>query len=258
MLRREFIAGLGSAAAWPVVARGQQAAVPVIGFVAPQSPLDEGQLRAFRQGLKDTGYVEGENVTVEYRLADNQVDRLSAMAAELVHRPVAVIVAASGPTTAVVARATTTIPVVFMVPEDPVRLGLVKSLARPGGNMTGVNFFLAELAAKRLGLLRELVPAAVRIAVLINPAEATIADTTLREVEPAASALGLQIQILKASTSDEVNAAFAAMRVSGQTLCSSGVVPFSVPGVSNRPPWRRVMQSPRHTRGVPMSRRAGL
>jgi putative ABC transport system substrate-binding protein len=211
MRRREFIAGLG-AAAWPLPVRAQQRSLPVIGYLDPQS-LDGAadRLRAFRQGLKDTGYVEGENVTVEYRFADNQVDRLSDMAAELVRLRVAVIVAAGGPATAVVAKATTTIPIVFLVPEDPVRLGLVKSLARPGGNMTGINFFLAELAAKRLSLLRELVPAAVRVAVLINPAEPTIAETTLREVEPAASALGLQNQILKASTSGEINAAFAAM-----------------------------------------------
>jgi ABC-type uncharacterized transport system substrate-binding protein len=213
MHRRFFLTLLGtSAAAWPLAARAQQRTMPVIGYLGPQS-LDGAadQLPAFRLGLKDTGYVEGENVTVEYRFADNQVDRLSAMAAEQVRRRVAVIVATSGPTTAVVSKATTTIPVVFMVPEDPVRLGLVASLARPGGNMTGINFFLAELVGKRLGLLRELVPAAARVAVLINPAEATIAETTLREVEPAARALGLQIQILKASTIDEINAAFAAI-----------------------------------------------
>jgi putative ABC transport system substrate-binding protein len=210
MRRREFIAGVGGAAAWSLAAHGQQRSLPEIGYLDPQS-LDAAadNLRGFRQGLKDAGYVEGENVAVEYRFADNQVDRLSAMAAELVRRRVAVIVAASGPTTAVVAKATTTIPIIFMVPEDPVRLGLVKSLARPGGNMTGINFFLAELAAKRLALLRELVPAAVRVAVLINPAEATIAETTLREVEPAASALGQHVQILRASTSGEINAAFA-------------------------------------------------
>src|SRR5436190_17561489 len=200
MRRGEFISLLGgAAAAWPLAARAQQPTMPVIGYLSPQS-LDGAadQLRPFREGLKDTGYVEGENVAIEYRFADNQVDRLSAMAAELVRRRVAVIVAASGPTTAVVAKATTTIPVVFMVPEDPVRLGLVKSLARPGGNMTGINFFLAEVAAKRLELLREMVPTAKRVAVLVNPAEATIAETTLREVEAAGHALGLQLQILKA------------------------------------------------------------
>jgi putative tryptophan/tyrosine transport system substrate-binding protein len=209
MRRREFIAGLG-VVAWPIAALSQQHVTPVIGYLAPQS-LDAAadNLRGFRQGLKDTGHVEGENVTVEYRFADNQVDRLSAMAAELVRRRVAVIVAATGPTTAMVAKATTTIPVVFIVPEDPVRLGLVKSLARPGGNLTGINVFLAELAPKRLELLRKLVPAAVRVAVLINPSEDSIAETTLREVESAASTLGLQIRIVKASTSDEINAAFA-------------------------------------------------
>jgi putative tryptophan/tyrosine transport system substrate-binding protein len=213
--RREFITLLGGAAtgvACPLPARAQQRTIPVIGYLGPQS-LDGAtdQLRAFRQGLNEAGYVEGENVTVEYRFADNQVDRLSAMAAELVRRRVAVIVASSGPTTAVVAKATKTIPVVFMVPEDPVRLGLVASLARPGGNMTGINFFLAELVAKRLGLLREMVPTATRVAVLVNPAEATIAETTLREVDPAARAMGLQLQILQASTSGEINAAFAAI-----------------------------------------------
>jgi putative ABC transport system substrate-binding protein len=224
--RREFIAGLGSAAAaGPVLA--QQRMMPVVGYLDPQS-LDGAadRLRAFRQGLRDTGYVEGENVTVEYRFADNQVDRLSAMAAELVRLRVAVIVAAGGPATAVVAKATTTIPIVFMVPEDPVRLGLVKSLARPGGNMTGINFFLAELAAKRLELLRELVPAAVRVAVLINPAEPTIAETTLREVEPAASALGLQIQIQNASTSGEINTAFAAIARERHDALFVGSGPF--------------------------------
>jgi putative ABC transport system substrate-binding protein len=211
MRKREFIAGLGSAAAWPVVARAQQHMRPVVGYLAPQSidGASDEFLRAFHQGLKDTGYVEGDNVTVEYRFADDQ--HLSATAAELVRRQVAVIVAASGPTTAVVAKATTMIPIVFMAPEDPVRLGLVKSLARPGGNMTGINIFLAELAAKRLALLREFVPAAVHVAVLINPAEASIAEATLREVELAASALGLQIQILKASTPGEINAPFAAI-----------------------------------------------
>jgi putative tryptophan/tyrosine transport system substrate-binding protein len=150
MRRREFIAGLGSAAAWPLVARAQKLAMPVIGYIDPQSREEAAdKLRAFRQGLKDTGYAEGENVTVDFRFADNQVDRLSPFATELVRRRVAVIVAASGPTTAVVAKATTTIPIVFMVPEDPVRLGLVKSLARPGGNMTGINFFASNSSCRR-------------------------------------------------------------------------------------------------------------
>jgi len=211
MKRREFMAGLGSAVAWPVLVRAQQAAMPVIGFFNNRSSESEDRLRAFRQGLKDSGYVEGENVRIEYRFAGTQMDRLAEFAAELVRHQVAVIVALSGPIAVTMAKATKTIPIVFMVPEDPVRLGLVASLNRPGGNMTGVNFFATELAAKRLGLLRELVPTAKRFVVLVNPAEAVITETTLREVEPAARSMGLQIQIQKASTSAEINTAFAVM-----------------------------------------------
>ena len=168
------------------------------------------RLRGFRQGLKDTGYVEGENVAIEYRWAENQIDRLPELAAELVRRRVAVIAATGGPPSALAAKAaTTTIPIVFIVGEDPVRLGLVASLARPGGNLTGINFFSGELTAKRLELLRELVPGATRVAVLVNPANAANTETTLRDVEAAARAMGLQIQVLNASTSREIDAAFA-------------------------------------------------
>jgi len=209
--RREFITLLGGAAAWPLAAWAQQPAMPVIGFLDSRS-LDAltDRLRGFRQGLKDTGYVEGENVAIEYRWAENQFDRLPVLAAELVRRQVAVVVTSGGANAASAAKAaTTTIPIVFTVVEDPVRLGLVASLARPGGNLTGINFLSGELTAKRLELLRALVPTATRFAVLVNPANARNTETTLRDVEPAARAMGLQIQVLNASTSREIDTAFA-------------------------------------------------
>jgi putative ABC transport system substrate-binding protein len=212
--RREFITLLGgAAAAWPLAARAQQPAMPVIGYLNSTSPdtYPAEHVRALRQGLKDSGYVEGENATIEYRWAENQTDRLSALAGELVRRRVAVIAAVGGPAAAFAAKATATIPIVFAVPEDPVRLGLVTSLARPGGNLTGVNFFAAEVAAKRLELLRELVPGAARVAVLLNPAEAAIAAANLRDVETAARAMGLQIQVHNASSNSEIDAAFASI-----------------------------------------------
>jgi putative ABC transport system substrate-binding protein len=211
MRRREFITMLGGAVVWPLAAHAQQSAMPVIGFLGGTSPETfADRLRAFRQGLKDTGYVEGENVAIDYRWAEDHMDRLPELAAELVRRQVAVIVATGGPRSAWAAKAaTTTIPIVFGTGEDPVRLGLVASLARPGGNLTGVNFFSNEVQAKRLELLRELVPGAARVAVLVNPANTTNTETTLRDVEPAAHAIGLHIQVLNASTSREIDAAFA-------------------------------------------------
>jgi len=166
------------------------------------------RLRGFHRGLKDAGYVEGENVTIEYRWADGQNDRLPALAAELTRKGVAVIATIGNLPAFAVKAATTTIPIVFGVAEDPVRLGLVASLARPDGNLTGINFLVGELAAKRLELLRALVPAATRVAVLVNPAHATNTESTLRDVESAARAMGLQIQVLNASTSREIDAAF--------------------------------------------------
>jgi putative ABC transport system substrate-binding protein len=185
--------------------------MPVVGFLSGTSPdTFADRVREFRQGLKDIGYVEGENVAIEYRWAQNQIDRLPELTAELVRRKVAVIVATGGISSAFAAKAaTTTIPIVFGAGEDPVRLGLVATLARPGGNLTGINFVSGELAAKRLELLRELVPGAARVAVLVNPANAINTERTLRDVEPAARAIGLQIQVLNASTSREINVAFA-------------------------------------------------
>ena len=230
MRRRAFITLLGgAAAAGPLAVRAQQAAVPVIGFLDSRSPdalLD--RLRGFRQGLQDTGYVEGENVAIEHRWAD-QFDRLPDLATELVRRRVAVIATPASPAALAAKAATTTIPIVFAIGNDPIALGLVASLARPGGNLTGINFLNNELAAKQLGLLRELVPGAARVAVLVNPANAMNAETTLREAEVAAGAMGLQIQVLNASTSREINSAFAtflrerpdALFVSGDGLFTS-------------------------------------
>ena len=197
----------------PLAARAQQSAMPVVGFLNPTSPDTlANRLRAFRQGLKDTGYVEGDNVVIEYRWAENQIDRLSALAAELVRRKVSVIAATGGPAAVFAAKAaTTTIPIIFGINEDPVRLGLVDSLTRPGGNLTGFNFLAGELTAKRLELLRGLVPSAVRVAVLVNPANATNSEATLRDTQSAAASLGLHIQIFNASTSGDINAAFAAL-----------------------------------------------
>ena len=228
MRRRDFIMLGGAAAAWPPMAKAQQAAMPVIGLLDPRSPhVLADLLRAFRQGLKETGYVEGENVAIEYRWAENQMDRLPALAAELVRRQVAVIATTAGPAPAFAAKtATTTIPIVFIAGEDPVRLGLVASLARPGGNLTGINFLVGELTAKRLEFLRELVPAAARVAVLVNPANAANAESTLRDVGPAVRAMGLQIQVLNASTGREIEAALATFVRERPDLLFVGSDPF--------------------------------
>jgi ABC-type uncharacterized transport system substrate-binding protein len=209
--RRQFITLLGGAAmAWPLQVRAQQP-MPVIGFLNLVSPdVYVERLRAFRQGLKETGVVEGQNVAIEYRWAEGRNDNLPVLAAELVRRRVAVIAAAGGPAVAFAAKAaTTTIPIVFSIAEDPVRLGLVNSIARPSGNLTGFNILTGELAAKQLELLRELVPAASRVAVLVNPVDAINSENQLRDIEATARAMGLQIQVLNAGTGSEINAAFA-------------------------------------------------
>ena len=210
MKRREFITLLGGAITVPLEAHAQLAAIPVVAIVHSGFPDASARyVAALRNGLSETGYIESQNVIVEYHGLEGQYDRLPSVMADLVRRRVAVIAAPGGAATALAAKAeTTAIPIVFGVSEDPVRLGLVASLARPGGNLTGVNVFSAELVAKRIELLRELVPATTRVAVLVNPAEAVSTETTVRDVEAATRAIGLQMQVLKASTSREIDAAF--------------------------------------------------
>jgi putative tryptophan/tyrosine transport system substrate-binding protein len=213
MNRRDMMALLGGAAAWPVAAMAQQPAIPVVGYLRPGSAdSDAHNVAAFRQGLNETGYVDGQNVTVEYHWLEGQYDNLlPALVADLVRRRLAVIATpASYAATLAAKAATATIPIVFGLPEDPVQLGLVASLARPGGNATGINFFNQELTAKRLGLLHELVPKAVHVAVLVNPANPG-GRTTLRDLQEVAPTIGLQIQILKAATTGEIDAAFATL-----------------------------------------------
>jgi len=228
MRRRDFITLLGgAAAAWPIAARAQQAGVPVIGFLRGAS-LDgiADDLRAFREGLKVAGYVEGENVSIEYRAADNRIDRLPGLIADLLRRPVAVIAATDNASARAAKAATSTIPVVFLVGSDPLSLGLIASLARPGGNLTGINFFAAELVAKRLELLRDLVPGATRFAVLVNPADAEVTEATLRDAQAAARAMNVQIRPLEASSSREIDAAFATFVNERPDALSVGPGPF--------------------------------
>ena len=209
MRRREFITLVGgTATAWPLAARAQQPPIPMVGFLAGETPSRfAARVRAFSQALNEAGYVEGHNVAIEYRWAEGQMERLPALATDLTQQRVAVLVAVGNAAALAAKAATTTIPTVFAVGEDPVRLGLVASLARPGGNLTGINFFASELAAKRLELLRELVPGAVRVAVLVNPVNPNL-ETTSRDVEAAAHTMGLKIRIGNASTIDELDAAF--------------------------------------------------
>src|SRR5215468_1613327 len=209
--RREFITLLGGAAAWPLAARAQQPTMPVIGFLNGASP--EGYAlyaAAFRQGLKEAGYVDGQNVTIEYRWAEGRYERLPTQAADLVHRQVSVIAATSTPAMRVAKAATSTIPIVFTTGGDPVKLGFVASLNQPGGNATGVNFFTAELGSKQAGLLHELIPAAAHVALLVNP-NFPATDAQTRDVTTAAAAIRFQIDVMQASDSREIEAAFGAL-----------------------------------------------
>jgi putative ABC transport system substrate-binding protein len=246
MRRREFIAGLGSVVVLPHAARAQQPALPVVGFVyGGSADAEDYRVREFRKGLSETGYVEGQNVTVEYHWLEGQFDRLPALMADLVRRRMTVIVTPANTPAAIAAKAATvTIPIVFSVAEDPVKLGLVASLAQPGGNATGINFFTAEVVAKRLGLLHQLVPKANRFAVLVNPANITGAEATLRGMQDYARRIGLPIDVLKASTIREIDAAFAtivrerpdALFVTGDSFYNSRRVQFVTLAARDRIP----------------------
>jgi ABC-type uncharacterized transport system substrate-binding protein len=224
----DFITMLGGVAcAWPLAARAQQPGMPVVGYLDSRSPDSmTDRLRGFRQGLKETGYVEGENVAVVYRWGENQNDRLPGLAAELVRRKVAVIATGGPPATFAAKAETAAIPTVFLVGDDPVRLGLVASFSQPGGNMTGINLSNSEVSAKRLELLRELLPKAVRVAVLVNPADVAQTETQLRDVESAARAMRLQIRIVNANTSAEIDAAFETIGRERPDAVFVGTTPF--------------------------------
>ena len=241
MRRREFIAALGGAAAWPLVARAQQA-IPEIGWLGATGP-DARLLSTFKQTLADANYIEGRNLAIEYRYAEGRYDRLPAMATELVRRQVLLIVASPTPAAVAAKSATTIVPIVFGVTDDPVKLGLVGSLGRPGGNATGVYFFLSDLAAKQLGLLRELAPAATHIGLLVNSDNAN-AEAVTGAMTAAASAIGVQIEVVRASDSQAINAAFAAF---SQNKIGALVVDAD-PLFFNRrvqlASWQHVMQSP--------------
>ena len=233
--RREFMALLSGAATWPMAARAQQTAIPAIGLLDPRSL--EGvasRLRGFRQGLQENGYIEGDNIRIIYRWGENQFDRLPELAEDLVRRQVAVIATSGSDHAATAAKsATTTIPIVSIFSQDPVKLGLVASLGRPGGNVTGVNFFSSELSAKRLGFLRELVPGAARVAVLVNPIDVVITSATVRDLEAAARVLGLEISVLKATNSHEIDVAFATLLRDRCDALFVSSAAFSTAGASN-------------------------
>jgi putative ABC transport system substrate-binding protein len=224
--RRKFLATLGGAVAWPLAARAQQPAMPVIGFLNGASPDGYAPyVAAFRQGLKEAGYVDGQNATIEYRWAEGHYDRLPALASDLIQRKVTVIAATSSPAARAAKTATSTVPIVFTTGDDPIKLGLIASLNRPGGNVTGVSSLLVELGSKQLGLLRELAPGTTTIAVLMNP-NFPGTERQLRDVEAAARVLGLQLIALTASTEREMEAAFATMAQKGGVALLVGTDPF--------------------------------
>jgi putative tryptophan/tyrosine transport system substrate-binding protein len=242
MRRREFITLIGSAATWPLAARAQQPAMPVIGFLNGTSLEGYGLfLSAFRQGLSEAGYVEGQNVTIEYRWAEGQYDRLPALAADLVRRRVTVIAATSTPANRIAKAATTTIPIVFTTSSNPVELGLVDSLSRPGGNVTGVATLNVELGSKRLELLHELVPTATVIVALVNPTNPNV-ETLSRDLQAAARTMGQETVVVNARTEGDIDAVFArlAQQGAGALLVNS----FSVDAI-NSSLWRNNMQFPR-------------
>jgi putative ABC transport system substrate-binding protein len=256
--RREFITLLGGAAAWPVAARAQQPAKPVVGFLRPGAPEPNAHLvEAFRNGLGETGYVEGRNVAVEYRWAHNDDDRLPELAADLVRLRVAVIVTPGSTAAAAAAKsATTTIPIVFSAGGDPVQTGLVASLNRPGGNVTGVSSMSGELGAKRLGLLLELVPRARRFAVLVNPNN-PLAEAFVADLRAAAAVIGRQIEVLTASTSRDIDTPLRRWWKGGPTHSWSASTRSSSAAAYNSPRWRRATRCPRSTLSAMMLMLAG-
>jgi len=255
--RRSFITLLGGAAAWPLAAQAQQPAMPVVGFLRSTALEDSALLvLAFRQGLSEVGFVEGRNVTIEYRWAENQLDRLPQLAAELVQRRVAIIATPADTPAALVAKAATAaIPIVFQIGGDPVRAGLVATINQPGGNVTGITSMNLELAAKQLGLLHELLPGAARFAVLVNPNNSIISETTITDVRTAAMSIGRQIEVLTASTSGEIDTAFAslghkradALLVSNDPLFNSRRVHLATLATYHRVPtiyaWRECVEA---------------
>jgi ABC-type uncharacterized transport system substrate-binding protein len=227
MRRREFIALVGAAAAWPFAMRAQQPTMPVIGLLTSRAPGDSPHfMAAFRQGLKTTGFVEGQNVAIEYRFAEDRNERLPALAADLVHRQVTVIAAHTTPAALAAQAATTTIPIVFEGGSDPIRLGLVASLNRPGGNVTGVTNLIVEVGPKRLELLHELLPTTSVMALLVNPADRALAQAQSREVQSAARALGLELRVVNASSERDFDAVFAnlnRLRVGGLVIGAGSI-----------------------------------